>query len=181
MAAAKPRELVPGRVWEVPCGLPMEAFWCVHGPPQVTEYNFRVKNCGRGHARTSKKAALAALQQHHALSRTHADSLVLTSAGHRSRPGTVVWSSTYTCKGDGNCVGPGGGKCPVTVQVTATREQVLQGVWSVLLWGDHVPTSTAPVPPKQLKMSRLALNWALDKANCGMSPGIVLTYIWGIV
>ena len=72
MAAAKPRELVPGRVWEVPCCLPMEAFWCVHGPPQVTEYNFRVKNCGRGHARTSKKAALAALQQHHALSRARA-------------------------------------------------------------------------------------------------------------
>ena len=40
MAAAKPRVVVPGRLWEVHAGLPMEAFWCTHGPADVTLYNF---------------------------------------------------------------------------------------------------------------------------------------------
>ena len=40
MAAAKPRVVVPGRLWEVHAGLPMEAFWCAHGPADVTLYNF---------------------------------------------------------------------------------------------------------------------------------------------
>ena len=38
-AATEPMEIAPS-VWEVQAGLPMEAFWCTSGPPQVTQYNF---------------------------------------------------------------------------------------------------------------------------------------------
>ena len=36
--ATKPVKLAQG-VWEVQAGLPMEAFWCVNGPDEVTKYN----------------------------------------------------------------------------------------------------------------------------------------------
>ena len=35
IAAAKPRVVVPGSLWEVHAGLAMEAFMCCHGPHEV--------------------------------------------------------------------------------------------------------------------------------------------------
>ena len=53
--ATKPVKLAQG-VWEVQAGLPMEAFWCVNGPDEVTKYNFTPANKGYGKAKTRKKA-----------------------------------------------------------------------------------------------------------------------------
>ena len=76
-AATKPVKLAQG-VWEVQAGLPMEAFWCVNGPDEVTKYNFTPANKGYGKAKTRKKAALVAVLQFHQLQRTAADTLALT-------------------------------------------------------------------------------------------------------
>ena len=76
-AAAKPVLLAPG-IWEVQAGLGMEAFWCIHGPEEVTKYNFRPANKRQGKARTRKKVPLAAVHQFHSLYRTAADTLTLT-------------------------------------------------------------------------------------------------------
>ena len=102
-AATKPVKLAQG-VWEVQAGLPMEAFWCVNGPDEVTKYNFTPTKNGAGKAKTRKKAALAAVLQFHHLQRTAADTLALTGAG-RAVPGdTCVWSATWACTGASNCL-----------------------------------------------------------------------------
>ena len=54
-AATEPVQIVPS-VWEVQAGLPMEAFWCTSGPPEVTQYNFTPAVRGKGKAKTRKKA-----------------------------------------------------------------------------------------------------------------------------
>ena len=79
-AATEPVELAP-TLWEVQAGLPMEAFWCTSGPPEVTQYNFTPALRGKGKAMTRKKAALVAVQQFHRFHETAADTLVLTGAG----------------------------------------------------------------------------------------------------
>ena len=175
MAATKPRVVVPGRLWEVHAGLPMEAFWCVNGPDEVTKYNFTPTKNGAGKAKTRKKAALAAVLQFHHLQRTAADTLALTGAG-RAVPGdTCVWSATWACTGASNCLRqcggtgacvcscsgrcrPHNGACSFRVHATATREQVERGVWLVAAHGSHVRRGTAPDPPQAtgLRWSRLA-------------------------
>ena len=102
MAATKPRVVVPGRLWEVHAGLPMEAFWCAHGPAGVTLYNFATPRGAR--QPTRKRKPLAMVKQHHARFRTAADTLQLTGAGQAQHDDTVVWAETYACKGDGNCL-----------------------------------------------------------------------------
>ena len=79
-AATEPVQIVPS-AWEVQAGLPMEAFWCTSGPPQVTQYNFTPAKQGKGKAKTRKKAALAAVKQIHRSHGTAADTLALTDAG----------------------------------------------------------------------------------------------------
>ena len=65
-AQPKPRALGPN-TWEVPMCLAMEAFWCVHGPPSVTRYNFCPAENGKGKPRTRKKKALVSTEQFHGL------------------------------------------------------------------------------------------------------------------
>ena len=90
MAATKPRVVVPGRLWEVHAGLPMEAFWCAHGPAGVTLYNFATPRGAR--QPTRKRKPLAMVKQHHARFRTAADTLQLTGAGQAQHDDTVVWA-----------------------------------------------------------------------------------------
>ena len=62
MAATKPRVVIPGRLWEVHAGLPMEAFWCADGPAGVTLYNFATPRGARQPTRKRKgRPAPAAL------------------------------------------------------------------------------------------------------------------------
>ena len=192
--ATKPVKLAQG-VWEVQAGLPMEAFWCVNGPDEVTKYNFTPANKGYGKAKTRKKAALAAVLQFHDLQRTAADTLALTDAG-RAVPGdTCVWSATWACTGAGNCrrqcggagaclpscsgrCRPREGACSFRVLVTATREQVERGVWHVAAPGSHVQRGTAPDPPQatELRWSGLAKAWAVDKSrSANVAPVVVST------
>ena len=174
MAATKPRVVIPGRLWEVHAGLPMEAFWCAHGPAGVTLYNFAMPSTTGARQPTRKRKPLAMVKQHHARFRTAADTLQLTEAGQAQHDDTVVWAETYACKGDGNCL-KRRGKCSVTVHITATRKQARDGLWSVLLGGSHVAKGSTAEPPARLRMSRLCMAWALDKAACGQPPVVVAT------
>ena len=139
-AATEPMEIAPS-VWEVQAGLPMEAFWCTSGPPQVTQYDFTPAVMGKGKAKTRKKAALAAVKQIHRSHETAADTLALTDAGRAVASNTCVWSATWACTGAGNCLRQCGGEgacvhdcghgcsarngaCSFRVHVSATREQV---------------------------------------------------------
>ena len=90
MAAAKPRVVVPGRLWEVHAGLPMEAFWCAHGPADVTLYNFAMPSTTGARQPTRKGKPLATVLRYHARFRTAADTLQLTEAGEAQHNGTVV-------------------------------------------------------------------------------------------
>ena len=130
MAAAKPRVVVPGRLWEVHAGLPMEAFWCAHGPADVTLYNFAMPSTTWARQPTRKGKPLATVLRYHARFRTAADTLQLTEAGEAQHNDTIVWAETYACKGDGNCL-KRRGKCSVKVHITATRKQAMDGLWSV--------------------------------------------------
>ena len=180
-AATKPIELAPG-IWEVQAGLPMEAFWCAHGPQAVTGYNFTPTAKGKGKAKMRRGAGLACIVQMHALGRTAADTLALTDAGRGVPGGTCVWSATWVCTGEGNCLRQCGGegaceggctfnctkrrgRCSFQVHVTATREQVERGVWRVRAQGCHVKCGTAPVPPAVLRWTRLARSWAVERCN----------------
>ena len=166
--ATKPVKLAQG-VREVQAGLPMEAFWCVNGPDEVTKYNFTPANKGYGKAKTRKKAALAAVLQFHDLQRTAADTLALTDTGRAAPGDTCVWSATWACTGAGNCrrqcggagaclpscsgrCRPREGACSFRVLVTATREQVERGVWHVAALGSHVQRGTARVPPQATEL-----------------------------
>ena len=100
MAAAKPRVVVPGRLWEVHAGLPMEAFWCAHGPADATLYNFAMPSTTGARQPTRKGKPLATVLCCHARFRTAADTLQLTEAGKAQHNDTVVWAETYACKGD---------------------------------------------------------------------------------
>ena len=101
-AATEPVQIVPS-VWEVQAGLPMEAFWCTSGPPEVTQYNFTPAKRGRGKAKTRKNAALAAVKHIHRSHGTAADTLALTDAGRAVASNTCVWAATWACTGAGNC------------------------------------------------------------------------------
>ena len=127
IAAAKPRVVVPGSLWEVHAGLAMEAFMCCHGPHEVTHYNFAAKG-GKWHprARTRKKVALATVKQHHPRSRTFADALELTGAGQAQSANATVWSGVYACRGDGNCLG-GLGKCRLSPMLSQSAAQARTG------------------------------------------------------
>ena len=65
-AATKPIEKAPG-IWDVQAGLPMEAFWCAHGPQEVTGYNFTPTAKGKGKAKMRRGAGPACIVQVHAL------------------------------------------------------------------------------------------------------------------
>ena len=94
-AAAKPVLLAPG-IWEVQAGLGMEAFWCIHGPEEVTKYNFRPANKRQGKARTRKKVALAVVHQFHSLYRTAAE-VVSPGKGVGAGQVRLGWSGTCSC------------------------------------------------------------------------------------
>ena len=147
IAAAKPRVVVPGSLWEVHAGLALEAFMCCHGPHEVTDYNFAAK-AGKWHpkARTRKKVALATVKQYHTRHRTFADALELTGAGRAQSANATVWSGVYACRGDGNCLG-GLGKCRMALHISATRKQAENGLWCVRLSGSHVAKGATAVPP----------------------------------
>ena len=173
MAAAKPRVVVPGRLWEVHAGLPMEAFWCAHGPECVTLYNFNMPTGTRQPPRKGKP--LATVLCYHARFRTAADTLQLTEAGEAQHNDTTVWAETYACKGGGNCL-KRRGKCSVKVHITATRKQAMDGLWSVSLEGSHVAKGSTAVPPAVLKQSRLSKAWAVDKCHsANVAPVVVAT------
>ena len=170
MAAAKPRVVVPGRLWEVHAGLPMEAFWCAHSPECVTLYNFNMPTGTRQPTRKGKP--LATVLCYHARSRTAAGTLQLTEAGEAQHNDTIVWAETYACKGDGNCL-KRRGKCSVKVHITATRKQasavlpctadpVVMNLGSLGLQGTAcIRCSTAAVP--------------LSRASCFAAPVAVLS------
>ena len=103
MAAAKPRVVVPGRLWEVHAGLPMEAFWCAHGPECVTLYNFNMPTGTRQPTRKGKP--LATVLCYHARFRTAADTLQLTEAGEAKQSSWQVVGADAASRGHGK-VGP---------------------------------------------------------------------------
>ena len=90
MAATKPRVVIPGRLWEVHAGLPMEAFWCAHGPAGVTLYNFAMPSTTGARQPTRKRKPLAMVKQHHTRFRTASDTPQLAGAGQAQHDDTVV-------------------------------------------------------------------------------------------